>query len=56
MRAEHDTTILLCTHDIAEAEALAERVGILHAGGLLALDSAAVLAAVRGRGIWRTRS
>ena len=28
----HDTTILLCTHDLAEAEALAERVGILHAG------------------------
>ena len=41
MRAEHDTTILLCTHDLAEAEALAERVGILHAGRLLALEPAA---------------
>jgi ABC-2 type transport system ATP-binding protein len=38
IRAEHDTTILLCTHDLAEAEALADRVGILHAGRLLALE------------------
>lgn len=38
MRAEHDTTVLLCTHDLDEAEALAERVGILHAGRLLALE------------------
>ena len=40
MRAEHDTTILLCTHDLAEAEALAERIGILHGGELLALERA----------------
>jgi ABC-2 type transport system ATP-binding protein len=38
IRAEHDTTVLLCTHDMAEAEVLAERVGILHAGRLLALE------------------
>lgn len=38
MRASHDTTILLCTHDLAEAETLAERVGILHSGRLLALE------------------
>jgi ABC-2 type transport system ATP-binding protein len=38
MRSEHDTTIVLCTHDLAEAEALADRVGILHGGRLLALD------------------
>ena len=38
VRATHDTTILLCTHDLAEAETLAERVGILHAGRLLALE------------------
>jgi ABC-2 type transport system ATP-binding protein len=37
IRAQQDTTILLCTHDLDEAEALAERVGILHAGRLLAL-------------------
>jgi ABC-2 type transport system ATP-binding protein len=40
MRAEHDTTILLCTHDLAEAESLAERIGILHGGELLALEPA----------------
>jgi ABC-2 type transport system ATP-binding protein len=40
LRAQHDTTILLCTHDLAEAETLAERVGILHAGRLLALEPA----------------
>ena len=37
LRAEHDTTILLCTHDLAEAETLAERVGILDRGRLLVL-------------------
>ncbi len=36
---EHDTTTLLCTHDMAEAEALADRVGILDRGRLLALES-----------------
>ena len=40
VRAIHDTTILLCTHDLAEAETLAERVGILDRGELLALESA----------------
>jgi ABC-2 type transport system ATP-binding protein len=29
IRTAHDATILLCTHDLAEAESLAERVGIL---------------------------
>ncbi|HEY3922092.1 MAG TPA: ABC transporter ATP-binding protein [Gaiellaceae bacterium] len=38
VRAEHDATILLCTHDLAEAEALAERVGILDGGELLCLE------------------
>jgi ABC-2 type transport system ATP-binding protein len=38
IRSTHDTTILLCTHDLAEAETLADRVGILHAGRLLALE------------------
>ena len=39
LRAEHDTTTLLCTHDMAEADALADRVGILEGGRLLALDT-----------------
>jgi len=45
MRAVHDSTILLCTHDLAEAEALAERVGILDRGRLLALEPACELEA-----------
>ncbi|CAN5627493.1 hypothetical protein BH24ACT26_BH24ACT26_03130 [soil metagenome] len=40
VRATHDVTILLCTHDLDEAEALAERVGILDGGELLALEPA----------------
>jgi ABC-2 type transport system ATP-binding protein len=40
IRENHDSTILLCTHDLAEAETLAERVGILDRGRLLALESA----------------
>jgi ABC-2 type transport system ATP-binding protein len=40
MRTVHDSTILLCTHDLNEAEALAERVGILDRGRLLALEPA----------------
>ena len=40
MRRTHDTTTLLCTHDMAEAEALADRVGILDRGRLLALEHA----------------
>ena len=39
MRSTHDTTTLLCTHDMAEAEALADRVGILDRGRLLALEA-----------------
>jgi len=38
VRAIHDTTILLCTHDLAEAEILAERIGILDDGRLLCLE------------------
>ena len=39
VRAEHDATILLCTHDLAEAEVLADRIGVLDRGELLALES-----------------
>ena len=38
MRQTHDATILLCTHDLVEAEVLAERIGILDRGRLLALE------------------
>jgi ABC-2 type transport system ATP-binding protein len=40
IRDSHDSTILLCTHDLAEAEVLADRVGVLDRGRLLALESA----------------
>ena len=40
IRTSHDSTILLCTHDLAEAEILAERVGILDRGRLLLLEPA----------------
>lgn len=38
LRRDHDSTVVLCTHDMAEAEALADRVGILDAGRLLFLE------------------
>ncbi len=40
IRETHDSTILLCTHDLGEAETLAERIGILDRGRLLALEPA----------------
>jgi ABC-2 type transport system ATP-binding protein len=40
IRSSHDSTILLCTHDLVEAEALAVRVGILDRGRLLFLEPA----------------
>src|SRR6476619_7112271 len=38
VRTLHDATILLCTHDMVEAEMLADRVGILDRGELLFLE------------------
>ena len=40
VRRAHDATILLCTHDLDEAEVLADRIGILHRGELIALRTA----------------
>lgn len=40
LRRAHGATILLCTHDLDEAEALADRTGILHRGELIALGTA----------------
>jgi len=40
IRAQHDATVLLCTHDLVEAEELAERVGILDRGKLIELAPA----------------
>jgi ABC-2 type transport system ATP-binding protein len=43
IRATHDATILLCTHDLHEAEVLSDRVGILDRGRLVALAQVAEL-------------
>jgi len=41
IRDRHDSTILLCTHDMKEAEELADRVGLLDRGELLFLEPVA---------------
>jgi ABC-2 type transport system ATP-binding protein len=38
IRERHDSTILLCTHDMNEAEELADRIGLLDKGELLFLE------------------
>ena len=38
IRLRHDSTILLCTHDMKEAEDLADRIGLLDRGELLFLE------------------
>ena len=43
VRGQHDATILLCTHDLNEAEVLADRIGILDRGELLVLEPATEL-------------
>jgi ABC-2 type transport system ATP-binding protein len=40
VRRTHDSTILLCTHDLQEAEILSDRIGILDRGKLIALAPA----------------
>jgi ABC-2 type transport system ATP-binding protein len=39
IRSSHDSSILLCTHDMSEAEELCDRIGILVDGNLIALDT-----------------
>ena len=39
IRESHDSSILLCTHDMGEAEELCDRIGILLNGKLIALDT-----------------
>lgn len=46
MRDADGTTILLTTHDMNEAEALCDRVAILDAGKIVALDTPAALCAM----------
>lgn len=44
----HDSSILLCTHDMGEAEELCDRIGILLNGELIAIGTAAELKAMYG--------
>ena len=48
MRVTHDATVLICTHDLDEAEALADRIGILDRGRLVCLAPAPELKARYG--------
>ena len=48
LRDEHDATIVLTTHDLDEAARLADRIGILHEGRLVAEGTATALAARHG--------
>ncbi len=50
LRDEHDATILLTTHDLDEAARLADRIGILHQGRLVAEGTPAELGARHGGG------
>jgi ABC-2 type transport system ATP-binding protein len=43
IRARHDSTIVLCTHDMNEAEKLADRIGLLDKGELLFLEPASAV-------------
>ena len=43
IRRDHDSSILLCTHDMGEAEELCDRIGILLNGELIALDTPSAL-------------
>jgi ABC-2 type transport system ATP-binding protein len=39
LRNDHDATILLCTHDMREAEELCDRIALIDRGRLVALDT-----------------
>ncbi len=43
IRDLHDATIILCTHDMNEAESLCDRIAIVDHGRIVALDTAAAL-------------
>jgi len=55
LRARAEMTILLTTHYLDEAEQLCDRVAIVHAGRIVALDTPAALLAGLGREILEVR-
>jgi ABC-2 type transport system ATP-binding protein len=50
LRSQFGTTVLLTTHDMDEADALCERISIMHRGRVVALGSPAELKAAVGGG------
>ncbi|ARP69768.1 ABC transporter ATP-binding protein [Streptomyces pluripotens] len=60
-RAEHDTTVLLVTHNVIEAETVLDRVAVLDQGRVIACDTPAglkerVAGEVRVELVWRERA
>jgi ABC-2 type transport system ATP-binding protein len=55
LRARRDMTVLVTTHYLDEAERLCDRVAIIHAGRIVALDSPRALLAGMGREIVEVR-
>src|SRR4051795_332383 len=55
LRAREETTILLTTHYLDEAERLCDRLAIMHLGEVVALDTPAALLAALGREIVELR-
>jgi ABC-2 type transport system ATP-binding protein len=55
LRDRADTTILLTTHYLDEAERVCDRVAIMHGGLIVALDTPAALLATLGREIVELR-
>lgn len=49
LAADKDRTVVLCTHDLAEAERLCGRVAILEHGSIMALGTPSDLASATGR-------
>jgi len=43
IRSEHNASILICTHDMQEAEALCDRIGIIVDGKIVAIDEPTAL-------------
>src|SRR5207302_3823245 len=55
LRARTQTTLMLTTHYLDEAERLCDRVGVVHRGRIVALDTPAALLAGLGREILELR-
>jgi ABC-2 type transport system ATP-binding protein len=56
LRARLETTILVTTHYLDEAERLADRIAIIHAGRIVALDTPERLRAQLGRELVEIRA